>query len=781
MNLEWILLAVFLVALIRGVTKSLTASLLRNLLRLGSVLIAFVITLVLQLDGVFQGVLTAIISAFDLLSLLPIGEIKGAQEMITALASTIVSPILFVIVFLLTLGALRIIILFIDKFVEMAKARRAVQVPTLKPVEVTPHEKTPTVSVSALTEEIPSEEAEATPASANPEGQHFEKTATEPSLKEKTDCRDVPGKAKKKKTTLYPERPWKRAISLVSGVVSGFLLLSVVLMPMFYTMSIAAAATEPLQDSDAEDSQIYQLVDVVDRYAVGPYHDSFVASFYRAIGLSELMNYSVRTGGKIVLDDGTAVYADDVLKVIVTHGIDAAMQLTSAKSACADIQSDVEEILSDPVVSSILVSALMDTVAKLELEETEEEDLMGSIINSFIAYYKTADEATMDSDIHAIGKTVGVLAEKKVLASLVGGQVDLAKMMEDEETLGDIVEAISGLSAFGPTVESAFELGVGYLGDALDIPENDAEVYDRFMDSLLAQMVKSDATEYKANSIKYYIYQVATTNNGKLSSSIPGHKMFTSYAAHWEKVQFAFAHASEDKSYGWFTMDISGTTYLYDKNNKEIITITDENRADYRDKISPIAGVINALTLKSSTKQLTRDNLYTILTAYAASASDSESLDITNRILAKEGFVSRAVTVEKMLASTNFVDWSNEEKAADSRLCVQIISDLLGLMDSVGSLDTSAGVQGALDLIDQFDTIGATMDIIQQTSCINELPPLLLEAVVKHEILSQYIKPSIAFQINYIAENNDKSYEDCMNQIAVLIRWAIHTFGGVNA
>ena len=93
-------------------------------------------------------------------------------------------------------------------------------------------------------------------------------------------------------------------------------------------------------------------------------------------------------------------------------------------------------------------------------------------------------------------------------------------------------------------------------------------------------------------------------------------------------------------------------------------------------------------------------------------------------------------------------------------------------------MDTSAGIEGALDLVDQFGTLGATMDVMKQTSCINQLPPLLIEGLVKNEMLSTYMKPSIAFQINNIVENNNKSYADCMNQIAVNIRWAITTFGG---
>ena len=805
MDLQWILLALFLVAIVWGVTKSFSVSMLRNTLRLGSVVVSFLITFGLQLGGVFQNVVATVLNMVNLASMLP--GLESAAGLINGLASTLVSPIIFVVVFLLILWVLRIVIYFVVRGIEKSQAKKmqnveckmqneepapAEEAPVEEaPVEEAPAEEVQNVECGAQSDEcvVPAEEAPVEEATAE-EATAEEATAEPVAAVEETPAEpapvaepapEKPGKAKKekkkKKPVFYPECAWKRIVSIACGVVSGVLILSVLLMPTFYIMSVATSATDPIETSDADDSQVYQIVDVVNEYVVGPYSNSFVAGFYEAIGLSELMNYTTRAGGKITLENGTVVYADDVLKGIITHGVSAAAQITSAKSECTDIKGDVNAIISDPMVSSLLADVLMGVIADLEMEEPAEEDLMGGLINNFVDYYKNADKATIEKDIQALGGAVGVLAESRILAALISGNADLEVMLEDEEILGDVVEAISGLSAFGPTVEGAFELGIEILGETLQIPANDAEAYDIFMDELLSQMVKSDSTEFKSNTIKYYVYTIAQ-NGGRTSSLVQGHKMFTAYVAHWEKVQSAFAHASEDKSYGWFTIDINGITYIYDKTNKTIITITDENREQYKDYISPVAGVVNALALKSSTAKLTRDNLYTILNAYVSSTTDAASLEVANRILAKDGFVSHAVTVEKMLASTNFTDWTDEEKAKDSRLCVDIIMDLLGLMDSLGNMDTSAGIEGALDLVDQFGTLGATMDVMKQTSCINQLPPLLIEGLVKNEMLSTYMKPSIAFQINNIVENNNKSYADCMNQIAVNIRWAITTFGG---
>ena len=804
MDLSWILLALFLVALIWGMSKSLTRSVVKNAMRLGTVVVAFLITFGLQLGGVLQNAITTVVDIFDIGSLLP--GFEGAVDLINGLASTVVSPILFGLVFFIILVVLRIIVHFVAGAVDKAISKKAEPATESTPVEETPAvEEAPAVEAveEAPVEETATEESAEEAAEEKAEGEATESaecdapadevvveaaeeaTVEEAPAEEPAKAEEAPAqpekpvkakKEKKKKKGLYPECAWKRAISIATGAISGLLILAVFLMPIFYIMSLAGTATGAIDGSDADDSQIYQIVDIVDEYVVDPYEGGFVASFYKALGLSDLMNFTTKAGGKLTLSDGSVVYADDVLKGIISHGVSAAAQITSAKSECEDVKGDVNAIINDPVVSSILADVVMTLIADLELDPAAEEDLMAGLIENFVEHYKNADKATIEKDLSALGSAVGVLAEERILAALISGNVDLEVMLEDEETLGDVVEAISGLSAFGPTIEGAFVLGIDILGETLMIPADDAEAYEIFMEDLLDRMVKSENVKYNANTIKGYVTTVVA-RGGRTSSSIAGHSMFLSYVSHWQKVQSAFANASEDKSYGYFTIEINGKWYVYNSKDGVIVEYNSDTEAAYKDKISPVAGIINALTLKSTTSRLTRDNLYTILNAYVASATDEVSLEVANRILDKENFVSHAVTVEKLQASTNFTDWTDEEKATDSRLCVSIIMDLLGLMDKMSNLGSSEGNEAVLDFVDQFEVLGKTMDTMSQTSCINQLPPLLIEGLVKNEMLSTFMKPSIAFQINNIVENTDNSYVDCMIQIADKIEWAI-TLGG---
>ena len=826
MDFSWILLALFLIALISGMRKALTRSVLKNALRLGSVVVAFLITFGLQLGGVFQNSVAEVVKMFNLAAMLP--GLEGVADIIGAFATTIAVPLVFFVPFFLIMWVLRIIIHFVVKIIDNAAAKKTaaptaepvsepVEEPANEPVAEAVADEPVADEPKADTDEAASEEvavdeaeqgepdADSVAQDASDEAEKIvetdeaaaeepaEEKVEEPVVEEKAETVDPvveekaeptpekPKKAKKKmKTGLYEECGWKRAISVATGAISGLLILAVMLMPMFYFMSIVTTATDSIEGSDADDSQIYMMVDIVDEYIASPYENSFVYSFYNAIGLTDLMNYTAKVGGKIELSTGT-IYADDVLKGLISHGISAAAQITSAKSECNDVKNDVNAIISDPLVSSIVSDVAMQIIAGIELEEASEEDLISGLINNFIDYYKNADKQTISSDIQAIGQTVGVLAEERILAQLIlSGELDLGAMLENEETLGNVVEAISGLSAFGPTIEGAFELGIEILGETLQIPANDAEVYENFLDDLLSKMVKADNTKFDQNTIKYYVYNCAQQGvKVSASNGIKGHSTFVAYVAHWEKVQAAFANASEDKSYGYFTIEINGQWYVYDKNTKDIIIYNGQE--EYKDKISPVAGLINALALSSSTKEIDRDKLFSILTSYVASSNDATSVALANKILNKDSFTSDAVTIEKMLAATNFSDWTAEEKAQDSRLCVSIITKLLGLMDALGGTGSEAeGLGAAMDMIDQFQLLGETMDMMKQTSCIGNLPSLLIEGIVKNEMFTDFMKPSIAFQINNIVENNDKTYAECMNQIAGILKWAISSLGGVN-
>lgn len=784
MDFSWILLSLFLVAILLGIVKSLSKSVLKNSLRLAGVVIAFAITLVLQINGVFQGILESIVSALNLVASLP--GFESAIGLIVAIASTIISPIFFVIVFFVIRLVLNIIIYFVVKIVEKNQEKKAEKLANAVEVAAAPgvEEVHETVEDSETTEIVVEENTEAV-AEETPVAAVVEETPVATVVEETPAKVEKP--KKKKKGAFYPECAWKRVVSIATGAISGMLVLSILLMPIFSLMGILTDASDALDESDATDSQIYQIVEVIDEYVLENYSESFVIQLYGALGIDELMQYTANQGGKLVLESGEVVYADDVLKNILANGLRIAAQITSAESEYLTIKDDLDAILSDPMIASLAAELIMTAIENVELTTPEDGDLMGNIVNDFILHYQNADKATIAKDLKALGGALGVLAEKGIILELIAGNTDFEVMLEDRETLRGVVKAISGLSAFGPTIENAFELGVDILGETLEIPANSEEAYGILIDNLL------DATNGEATSAKYNYSEVESfvkqcIKNGKKTTNSTnkkhsGYDDYVAYLARWKAVQSAFGHSSEDRSYGAFTIELNGKLYILTSKNYIVevpaapgANATEKEISDYNSnygkRISPVADLVHYIA-RNSSSNMTESSLKSLLGGYTSTNAAGKELALM--IVNEDHSKLDAVTVEKMLAATNFNDWTDEEKAKDSELCIDIIMNLLDMMEM---LDSGADTSDITSMLGQFELLGETMDYMRETSCISDLAPLLLEGLVSNEMFSQYLPTYVAYDYNDLVASGKVTYTEIMKDLASTVKTLLQGFGG---
>ena len=748
MNFEWILLAFFLVAIISGMSKSLSKSMLKNTLRLGAVVLSFLVTLVLQLCGVFQGAVNAIIEAINLAQMLP--GFEGAMVLISGIASTLVSPIFFVIVFFVLLWIFRIIIHFVVKSIESKKAVNAEAKQEIKESPAT--DIAPEVSVPENAEPVAESPIVEEPVAEAP-------AVEAPAVEE-----SKPEKKNNKKPAFYKECAWKRAVSIASGIVSGLLVLAVVLMPVFYLMSVVTTATDSLSETDAKDSQIYNIVEVVDEHIATPYRSSFVAGFYDVLGVSDLMNFTARAGGKIVAYGGDAVYADDVLKNVLSNGLRTYAQITSVESECPTVQNDIKAILSDPMLSSIVSDLLINAMRDMELTAPEEGDIMGGITNTFLEHYKNADKTTISNDLQHVGGALGILAEEGIVLQLIAGNTEFEALLENEEMLRGVVKAISKLSAFGPTIEGAFGMGIELLGTSIGIPATSEEAYAIFIDHLL-EAANADASSVKFNYSEVESFARYCISNGKKynnNRSHSGYDDFEAYLARWTMIQLAFGHSGEDRSFGDFSIEIDGKTYVLQ--SKRFVEFDESKHAK---RISPVADLIHYIAKNAGTRA-NETSLKNVVSNYLRNTSLSPVCKDTAEMIVNADYSKLdAVTVEKMLAATDFEAWDEVTMAEDSEKCVDIIFNLLGMMDMLGgeSQDMEA-------LVNQLGVVGATMDIMRETTCIKDLAPLMLEGLISNETFSM-IPVYVAYNYNDTVVSGainsttgePTTYTDIMNEL----------------
>lgn len=778
MNYSWILLALFLVTIISGIVKAITRPMIKNILRLAAVILAFLIAFILQICGVFQNIVVSIVAMLDLVAMLPI--LADAMPFINALAGSLASPVIFLVAFYLLLGVFYLTIFIVMKIVDKKKAKK--------------EEIAKALEEKAEDEEA-SEEENAEVAAETEE--NAEVTAETEEAPEAEAPKEENVKPKKKKKPLIPkESAPQKVISICAAIIGAILIFGISCMPLFHAMEIVSSVTDGLENSDANDSMIYQVIDVADNYFIEPYENSFVIQLYDGIGIVDLMDYTASQGGKMTLANGQEIYADEVVKNVLSHGASAITQLTSGKSKYLTLEEDLNELISDPYISSILVELISTGLDEVSLAEPSEDDIIGGLVNDFVKYYQDADESIIEKDLKAVSSALASVAKTGLILELTSGTPDIEGLLSDEETLSDVVVSLSGLSAFGPTIEGAFGVGVDMLASSFQIPETDAEIYEVLMDDLSVAMTKESESKLDYNRFMYYVSSYA--KEGKMVSAltdVKDYNNFALYLAQWKKIHRVFSTASEDKSLGCFTFTMydkngNATTYVYDEFESQKILIydpeiTDSQSAGYIKsyKVSPAAELINYLTYTTLTKNLnnpTREDIYGILEKYVAEngpAKDETSKDIALRILDKENFKSNAVTMGKLHDAIDFTNWTDEEKRSDSKHCVAIIMKILELMDTLSNTG-DLSLENASDLLRQFGILGEVFEIMQETSCLNELPPLLLEGVTKSEMCKEFIGPELAHAINDEAQNGGSSYSKCIKMITTQLVGFLGSMGG---
>ncbi len=782
MNFQWILLALFLVFLISETVKALYKPMLKNILRLVCIPVAFVITYVIQACGLFQFVATKIIGLLNLASKL--GAYADMVDYLIAFASTLLSPILFVCVFFVIFYILKVVhvnLVASSINARINKQRRSDLKKAIKQ-EKEMVKKAIIENDKLLEEGIKSGEEGENVFSISYRGLDDDEIEALVEKRVKSD------KEIKTKTGFFAETSEHKIVSVIVGAVSGILIFGVTLMPLFYTMDILSSAAESIRNSDADDSSVYQIVDVLDDNIVKPYEESFVIQFYDSTALIDLIKSSVRTSAKIKLDDGSKVYADDVIRTLLTHGVSAAAQLTSQKTEYKSLGDDIKAITANPLVASILSNAISERLLEVEVPAVEEGNMVSEIKADFVEHYKNASPETIAEDIAFISDAVVLLAKNGMLSDILNGEsVDFDSLLQNEEKFAEVVDAMSGISAFEPIMSKLIKSGIENIGETLEIAYNDAEAYDAFVESLLEVLNKYRLPGVNMSRVNSFVKGCAESESHIVSDYAAYYSSdadaFVEYLKRWSDIQSVFMNASEDKSLAYFTIEIDGQLYILDMSNvsgvedikdmkKATLTaIADESA--YGNKISPLSNLINYLICNSwSTTDINSDGLNTILTNYISVTSDSHKVckDLAASLLNKSSFVSKGVTVEKMLDILDFEDWTREERKNDAGLCVSIITSFLDISENIDSSEDSD-----LDtMLDQFVILGRAMDLMTKTSCMNELPPLILEGLVKNGSIGEIMTPAIVNQIvEKVQSNENLSYEGYMQSLADTFKIAI--------
>ena len=711
MDYQWLMFAFLLVFLLVGAVKALWHPLAKNVLRLACVPFAFFFAWLIQIFGGFQAIATSI--ATPILASLSQEELSADTEaFITASASTLISSILFGVVFMVFLTLLRLIA---AKLIYKAISKRD-------------------------------------------------------------------------KDQEKAENAGFKALSILSGAMGGFLVLGVMLMPMFYVMDIASCATSVVRDTECDDSQIWRVAEVIDNDVVEPYEKGITTNIYKYTGISYLMNSTTSLGGRIETDSGDKTYATKTLKTLLSNGVDLAISFQSEKSNDENLSNDLEALLSDPVLISVVSDIVIASIEDMEIDDSKvQEDLMSALVISLKEHYSQTDKSAISNDVKTLGNAVVYLNEQGHLMPLITNPnvaEGLGGLINDQKSLEGTVDILTGVSSYDILLEKIYEFEIESLSNILEIPHNDKEAYDVLVQHLLDALNAIEKDSIKMNNVQYFVEKYAASGESIESiffgnASAQDEKLYANwqkYQKGWKSVQDAFSASCEDTTLGSIWVEFDGNMYFYD-GKAYTFTRGNEIPKDY----SPVSPLCQYLVVKAVEREaeVTYDILIEWLEGYDSDTSASSSL--AKKIVNKEEFVSNAVTLEKMLASADFTSWDEETRRKDSKLIVQILMKLKTV--ATGLSGDSSDDDYISSLTSQLGALGETLDIMCETSCIKELPSQLTEGMLQNDMFRKYINAGIVKELNdAVKDHDDMTYTSFMHSIEGIITLVIDKvdeFGGV--
>ena len=508
MNFQWILLALFLITMILEIAKALTRPMHKNVMNLISIPVAFLIAYILQINHVFQEVAEGVVSSLDFL-VASVGE--DGVGLLSAILSTMLSPIVFVLIYNLLLFVIRLVhVNLLSKYIEsrqMKKEKRLLKIAIKQEKEL--------VKKAIIESE---ERAISIMEALEEQGLDYGdivdyEPMDEDEIEDMVEKRVRKERRVKKKLGFFKESSEKRAVSFITAAVSGFLAFAIFMMPVFYTMDVLADMSDGIDRANRQDNKIYLAMEFFDKHIIDQYEGTFIYEIYDSMGLIDLMIGTVKAGGVIELN-GETTTADRFVRDILGHTVTVVTQIMSPNPNAEALREALNGIIQQPVLFSILVNNISSIMEDVEVPEaSDEEDILESIKNNILRHYKKPAEPQQDQfatedeyqlaleqykndvaayeemlkgDVGSLTDVIVTLVEQKLLIKLVSQEQSIDEILSDKDNIKDLLGAMSGLSVYDIVISGAFIAGVDMLAPMLGVPADNAAGYVLFRDQIIS-------------------------------------------------------------------------------------------------------------------------------------------------------------------------------------------------------------------------------------------------------------------------------------------------------
>ena len=401
-----------------------------------------------------------------------ITDIASAPEIFSALVTMILSPIFFVILYLIVKAILNCI----AKNICIAVAKK-------KALENAAPENAEGTEGTAVSEETASEDAVSEGAVNGAEETSSEGTTEDAATLEvpaeeegKKKKKEKIKKPKKIKRSSYVKATGANPAGMVCGVVCGFILFFVIMVPFVGTATIADKVMSLVSEYIADET-VKTVTEITDAAANNPVSKAVGVIGGRAVfnGLttSRIGEHSISLNKEVelVTTTGTAVLST------INNNV-------PREEAASDIR-EVSVAFSDSALLPVIIPEFL-TAANESWEKGE--DFHGikkitasgkaqTVVDPLMDILVHSDYDTIKTDADTLVEIAAILIEQDAINTIL---TDPKSIPENEEMTAPVLYALLENEHLSPMIGTLAELGVQYVGEQLHLHAHRDALYDEF-------------------------------------------------------------------------------------------------------------------------------------------------------------------------------------------------------------------------------------------------------------------------------------------------------------
>ncbi len=297
----------------------------------------------------------------------------------------------------------------------------------------------------------------------------------------------------------------KRLCGSAVGLVCGFLVVVLTLMPTIGTFELAVNAASELESETAEETSpdeygIHEFLEVA--------KNDTTIKILGDLGCRPLYNMLASTSF-----DGERVYLKNDISAILAM-LDNVTLLGGDMSGYSYVQIEaIDEIInsfdSSPLIKhavagvfSTVSTTWLDGGAFMGIEKITAGEMIDPVIDGMLEVMQTSDKNNISADLRTMRDVFAILVENEVLAYTDNSEALLEKLGEGE-VISELMAAVTSNERMLPLADAVTEVSIRALASVVGIPGSNTEIYDALMTDLAAAVnnVSGVDADYKYETL----------------------------------------------------------------------------------------------------------------------------------------------------------------------------------------------------------------------------------------------------------------------------------------